>query len=53
VENWGTFISTWRRNADGRWQVLFDTGGETGMTPSADDIAVLNQEPECDQGVDK
>ncbi len=26
VEQWGTFNSTWQRQADGRWQVVFDAG---------------------------
>jgi uncharacterized protein (TIGR02246 family) len=47
VERWGTFISTWRRTADGAWRVVFDTSGETGMTPDATDIAILSAEPEC------
>ena len=47
LESWGHFISTWRRNDEGRWQVVFDTGGDAGMTPSAQDIAVLEGEPEC------
>lgn len=47
VESWGTFISTWRRNAEGDWQVLFDTGGDVGMTPTEDDRATLAGEPEC------
>lgn len=44
---WGTFNSTWRLNRDGNWQVLFDAGGDHGMTPSEDDIVVLNGEPDC------
>lgn len=47
IETWGTYISTWRRNADGHWQVLFDTGGEVDMTPSERDVEVLNAEPDC------
>jgi ketosteroid isomerase-like protein len=46
-EVWGTFISTWRRNEDGQWRVLFDTSGENEMTPTADDIATLQSEPAC------
>ncbi len=45
--SWGHFISTWRRNSDGKWQVLFDTGGDSGMEPSERDIEVLQSEPEC------
>ena len=47
VESWGHFISTWRRNASGRWQVVFDTGGDVGMTPSAAEVAILEGEPDC------
>lgn len=47
VETWGHFISTWRRNEEGRWQVLFDTGGDVGMTPSEAEIVLLEGEPEC------
>jgi len=47
IESWGTFISTWRRNPDGDWQVLFDTGADAGMTPTEDDRATLEDEPEC------
>ena len=47
VESWGIYISTWRRNAEGDWQVLFDTGGEVGMTPTAEDRETLAGEPDC------
>ena len=47
VESWGHFISTWRRNDEGRWQVLFDTGGDAGMTPSEEDVNILQSDPEC------
>ncbi len=47
VESWGHFISTWRRNAEGRWQVVFDSGGDAGMTPTDDEIGVLESEPDC------
>lgn len=47
IESWGTFISTWRRNANGEWRVVFDTSGETGMKPTAKDIEVLDSEPSC------
>lgn len=48
VEVWGTFISTWRRNSDGQWRVVFDTSGESNMTPTDRDKTVLASEPECD-----
>jgi ketosteroid isomerase-like protein len=44
---WGHFISTWRRDDDGVWQVMFDSGGDDGMEPSEHEIAVLEAEPEC------
>lgn len=47
-EIWGTFISTWRRNQEGAWRVIFDTSGESNMTPSEADRDVLNAEPSCD-----
>ncbi len=47
IESWGTFISTWRLDADGEWKVLFDTGANIGMSPDDDDRKVLDQEPEC------
>jgi ketosteroid isomerase-like protein len=46
-ETWGHFTSTWRRNADGDWQVLFDAGGDAGMTPSDEERLVLQTEPDC------
>ena len=44
---WGTFNSTWRLNADGEWQVLFDAGGDHGMTPTSEEVEILNGEPDC------
>ena len=45
--SWGHFISTWRRNAQGTWQVMFDSGGDAGMEPTAAEIAILEAEPQC------
>jgi len=44
---WGTFNSTWRLNAEGEWKVLFDAGGDHGMTPTQEEIEVLSGEPDC------
>lgn len=44
---WGRFNSTWRRNERGEWRVLFDAGGDHGMTPTEQDIEVLESEPSC------
>ncbi len=44
---WGTFNSTWRLSTNGEWKVLFDAGGDHGKTPTAEEIEVLNAEPEC------
>jgi ketosteroid isomerase-like protein len=46
-ETWGHFISTWRKTAAGDWRVLFDSGGDAGMTPSEADVEVLASEPDC------
>jgi len=47
TDSWGHYISTWRRTADGRWLIVFDTGGDFGITPSEADIAAFEAEPEC------
>jgi len=47
IESWGHFISTWRRNEEGTWQVVFDSGGDIGMTPTEEEIAILEAEPVC------
>ena len=44
---WGHFNSTWRRNEAGVWLVMFDAGGDDGMEPTEDEIALLESEPEC------
>lgn len=46
-ETWGHFISTWRKTATGDWLVLFDSGGDAGMTPTEAEVAVLESEPAC------
>ena len=47
VESWGRFNSTWRKGEDGRWRVVFDAGGDAGMTPTDEEIAILASEPDC------
>jgi ketosteroid isomerase-like protein len=47
VETWGHFNSVWQRGEDGRWRVLFDVGGDVGMTPTAEEIAAFEGEPDC------
>ena len=47
VQTWGTFNSTWRLDQEGQWRVLFDAGGDHGMTPTEEDIAILTAEPDC------
>ena len=47
VETWGHFNSVWQRGEDGHWRVLFDVGGDVGMTPTDEEIAALEAEPDC------
>jgi ketosteroid isomerase-like protein len=47
IESWGHFISTWRKTNEGEWLVLFDSGGDNGMTPTAAEVALLDSEPDC------
>ncbi len=47
IESWGHFISTWRKTVDGQWLVLFDSGGDNGMTPTEAEIELLESEPDC------
>jgi ketosteroid isomerase-like protein len=44
IEQWGTFNSTWQRQADGRWQVVFDAGSPAA-TPFPEEIRQLILEP--------
>lgn len=45
--SWGHFISTWRRDSDGNWLVMFDSGGDAGMEPTPAEIDILEAEPVC------
>ncbi len=47
IETWGSFVSTWRRNADGDWKVVFDTEGYSGPEPSETDVEILEADPAC------
>lgn len=47
TETWGHYNSTWRRGADGEWQVVFDAGGDAGMTPTDEEVRILEAEPAC------
>ena len=47
-EEWGRFISVWRRGEDGRWRVQFDTGADRGMTPSEEVRRILEAESTCE-----
>ena len=42
VENWGTFNSVWRLNADGEWRVVFDAAA-----PGDDERALLDATDDC------
>ncbi len=47
VERWGTFNSVWRRQADGRWKVVFDAGSPASEPPAEDVQALLAAEDGC------
>ena len=46
-ESWGHYISTWRRSPDGQWRVIFDSGGDSGMTPTDAQRALLEAPIDC------
>ena len=47
AEQWGTFNSVWRLNADGEWRVVFDAGGVLPKPPPAEDQALLDAPDSC------
>ena len=47
TEQWGTFNSVWRLNADGVWRVVFDAGSNSDEAPSDEIRALLEQEDSC------
>jgi ketosteroid isomerase-like protein len=47
VEQWGTFNSVWRLNADGEWRVVFDAGGPAAAPPSEDERLLLEAGDDC------
>lgn len=47
VENWGTFNSVWRKNADGEWRVIFDAGNSASTAPDEETQALLDAEDDC------
>ena len=47
VERWGTFNSVWRKQADGKWRVVFDAGSPGDDEPDDETRAVLEAEDDC------
>ncbi len=47
VENWGTFNSVWRKNADGDWRVVFDAGNSASAAPDEETQSLLDSENDC------
>jgi ketosteroid isomerase-like protein len=51
VVRWGTFNSVWRLGSDGRWRVVFDTGGPPLDKPTDEARALLEAATtDCDSG---
>lgn len=47
TEQWGTFNSVWRLNADGEWRVVFDAGGVSPQPPPPEELALLDEPDSC------
>ena len=47
IEQWGTFNSVWRLNADGQWRVVFDAGSPAATEPDDETKALLTSEDDC------
>lgn len=46
TRSYGSFHSTWRRNDDGVWRVVFDAGDPWPTLPSEEDLALLHDDNE-------
>ncbi len=47
TEQWGTFNSVWRKQADGSWKIVFDAGSAPDETPPDEVKALLDKPDEC------
>lgn len=47
IEQWGTFNSVWRKDADDTWRIIFDAGSTSDAEPSDGDRAVLTADDDC------
>ena len=47
TEQWGTFNSIWRLNADGEWRVVFDAGSPAADEPDDATKALLDAATDC------
>ena len=47
IEQWGTFNSIWRKQADGVWKVVFDAGNASATPPGDEAQALLNEAVNC------
>lgn len=50
-EQWGSFISIWRRGESGEWRVQFDTGADLGMEPTEAQRKLLESSALCEDSV--
>ncbi|MBT8421690.1 MAG: DUF4440 domain-containing protein [Gammaproteobacteria bacterium] len=47
VEEWGTFNSVWRKDADDTWRIILDAGSPSAAEPADSVRALLEQEDSC------
>ena len=48
TRSYGSFHSTWRLNDDGIWRVVFDAGDQWAGAASEEELALLDQEDNCE-----
>jgi ketosteroid isomerase-like protein len=47
VEEWGTFNSVWRKDADNNWRIILDAGSRSDGKPPDSALALLEKDDNC------